>query len=93
LEPFEAARWKCKEKGLTQNILAEKIGISQAQISAALNGQNNTTLLRIIDLLQKEYGVTAEELTPENFYSLREITNELKKLTTVIQELVDLHKR
>lgn len=48
-----------KSLNLDQNILAEKLGVNQANISKALNGSNEKTFQRIIDLLESEYGIAS----------------------------------
>lgn len=75
--------------GLDQAQLAEKLGLNQANISKALNGGNEKTFKRIIDLLEVEYGVTSlnQHLESAVGNDLLEIKQELKEIKEGIEEL------
>ncbi|AEE50268.1 helix-turn-helix domain-containing protein [Haliscomenobacter hydrossis] len=48
-----------KSLNLDQAQLAEKLSLTQASVSKALNGSNEKTFQRIIHLLETEYGVAS----------------------------------
>lgn len=77
-----------KSLDLDQQLLAEKLGLTQAAISKALNGKSDRSLQRLLVLLTNEYGVNFEEGTKgAQSDDLAEIKNELQEIKAGIEEL------
>lgn len=74
---------------LDQAQLAQKLELNQANISKALNGGNEKTFQRIIQLLENEYGITSlnQHLESAVGNDLVEIKNELKEIKEGIEAL------
>jgi transcriptional regulator with XRE-family HTH domain len=51
-----------KASNIDQQTLADKLSVNQSVISNGLNGKNEKTFLRIVALLEKEYGVTPTDI-------------------------------
>lgn len=62
LDMYSRTRAILKSLNLDQHVIADKFGIKQSSISVALNGKNEKTFLRIIALLEKEYGVNPADI-------------------------------
>lgn len=62
LDMFSRARAILKSLDVDQNVIADKFGINQSSVSLALNGKNEKTFLRIVALLEKEYGVAPADI-------------------------------
>jgi predicted transcriptional regulator len=67
---------------LDQNVLAEKLGVNQANISKALNGANEKTFQRIIDFLESEHGITSFSQHLESSLS--------NDIVSIKEELIDI---
>lgn len=96
LDMHTRAKSALKSLNVDQNVLAEKLGLTQAAISLALNGKNEKTFLRIVGLLEKEYGIMPADIfdDPQTVSQglqeqLAEIKADLKK---VLEELEALRK-
>ena len=96
LNMFTRAKGVLKTLNVDQSVLAEKLGITQASVSLALNGKSEKTFLRIVGLLEKEYGVMPADIfdDPQTVNQglqeqLAEIKADLKK---VLEELAELRK-
>lgn len=77
-----------KSLDLDQQLLAEKLGLTQAAISKALNGKSDRSLQRLLVLLTNEYGVNFEEGTKGvQSDDLAEIKNELQEIKEGIEAL------
>lgn len=77
-----------KSLNLDQNVLAEKLGMKQTTISKALNGGNEKTFQRIVELLETEYGVTSfsGQLEASLSRDIAEIKEELKGLREALEK-------
>ena len=62
LDMHTRAKSALKSLNIDQNVLAEKLGLTQAAVSLALNGKNEKTFLRIVGLLEKEYGIMPADI-------------------------------
>lgn len=62
LDMYSRTRAILKSLNLDQHVIADKFGIKQSSISVALNGKNEKTFLRIVALLEKEYGVNSADI-------------------------------
>lgn len=83
-----------KALNLDQQQLAEKLGLTQAAISKALNGKSDRSFQRLLVLLTDEYGVNFEEGTKkEQRDNLVDIKNELKEIKEGIEELKAMIER
>jgi transcriptional regulator with XRE-family HTH domain len=78
-----------KTLGIDQDALAEKFEMTQASISKALNGGNEKTFLRIIRMLETEYGITSlnQHLESAVGNELTVIKNMLQNLQNSVDEL------
>ena len=88
------AKSALKSLNVDQNVLAEKLGLTQAAVSLALNGKNEKTFLRIVGLLEKEYGIMPADIfdDPQTVSQglqeqLAEIKADLKKVLEALAEL------
>lgn len=82
-----------KALNLDQQQLAERLGLTQAAISKALNGKSDRSFQRLLVLLTDEYGVNFEEGTKkEQKNDLVEIKNELKDIKEGIEALKEMIK-
>lgn len=54
-----------KASNIDQQTLADKLSVNQSVISNGLNGKNEKTFLRIVALLEKEYGVAPADIFEE----------------------------
>jgi len=88
------AKSALKSLNVDQNVLAEKLGLTQAAVSLALNGKNEKTFLRIVGLLEKEYGIMPADIfdDPQTVsQGLQEQLAEInEKLNRVLQKLEQL---
>lgn len=73
---------------LDQSVLAEKLGMKQTTVSKALNGSNEKTFQRIVELLETEYGVTSfnQHLEASLSKDIAEIKEELKGLREALEK-------
>ena len=81
----------CKEKGITQKILAERLGIGEPALSRIANGRNTTTdTLKRVSLA---LGVTIPELFVEkkDVKLMIEYRGETKTLTD--EDLVEIFEK
>ena len=62
LDMYSRTRAILKSLNVDQYAIADKFGIKQSSISLALNGKNEKTFLRIVALLEKEYGVNSADI-------------------------------
>lgn len=85
-----------KSLNIDQAQLGEKLDLTQASVSKALNGGNEKTFKRIVELLGTEYGVTSLNQHLESAVGndiaaiksdLQEIKEELKELRKIIGRL------
>lgn len=85
-----------KSLNIDQAQLGEKLDLTQASVSKALNGGNEKTFKRIIELLGNEYGITSLNQHLESAVGndiaaiksdLQEIKEELKELRKIIGRL------
>jgi transcriptional regulator with XRE-family HTH domain len=85
-----------KSLNIDQAQLGEKLDLTQASVSKALNGGNEKTFKRIMELLGNEYGVTSLNQHLESVVGndiaaiksdLQEIKEELKELRKMIGKL------
>lgn len=94
LDMHTRAKSALKSLNVDQNVLAEKLGLTQAAVSLALNGKNEKTFLRIVGLLEKEYGIMPADIfdDPQTVsQGLQEQLAEInEKLNRVLQKLEQL---
>ena len=94
LDTHTRAKSVLKSLNVDQNVLAEKLGLTQAAVSLALNGKNEKTFLRIVALLEKEYGIMPADIfdDPQTVsQGLQEQLAEInEKLNRVLKKLEDL---
>lgn len=76
-----------KSLNLDQYQLAEKLGITQAAISKALNGKSDRSFQRLIALLSNEYGMN---FTTQQHADLETLREELQEIKESIEELKDM---
>lgn len=76
-----------KSLNLDQYQLAEKLGITQAAISKALNGKSDRTFQRLIALLTNEHGII---FTTQQHVELESLREELREIKEGIEELKDM---
>ena len=78
-----------KSLNLDQAQLGEKLGLTQASVSKALNGGNEKTFQRIVNLLETEYGVTSlnQHLESAVGNDISEIKAELQAIKGTLEEL------
>lgn len=90
----ERVKTAIKSLNLDQQQLAEKLGLTQAAISKALNGKSDRSFQRLLVLLSDEYGVSFDAVpkTVEN-EDLEAIKNELKEIKQGIEELKEMFGR
>jgi transcriptional regulator with XRE-family HTH domain len=75
-----------KSQNIDQRDLAEQLGIHQSMVSMALNGTNQKTFLRVLNLLEKEYGMDFQESsTPSD---IEQIKADLQGLKTQMDHLI-----
>ncbi|MDX2067222.1 MAG: hypothetical protein SFV55_02290 [Haliscomenobacter sp.] len=85
--PQARLRVLLKQIPLDQGTLAEKLGISQPVISLALNGHNDKTFQRIVDLLIREYGVAHDDIYQEAPSTMQELKERLDRIEAGIEEI------
>lgn len=90
----ERVKTAIKSLDLDQQQLAEKLGLTQAAISKALNGKSDRSFQRLLVLLSTEYGVNFDAVPKavEN-EDLEAIKNELKEIKQGIEELKEMFGR
>ena len=93
-DKYARAKAVLKSLNVDQYALADKLGIKQGPVSLALNGKNEKTFLRIVGLLEKEYGIMPADIfdDPQTVsQGLQEQLAEInEKLNRVLQKLEDL---
>lgn len=79
---YDRVKTAIKSLNLDQYQLAEKLGITQAAISKALNGKSDRSLQRLVMLLSKEYGIDFEptQNNSDQREELQQIRTELKEM-------------
>jgi transcriptional regulator with XRE-family HTH domain len=89
VEMYGQVKGILKTLGIDQDTLAEKFEMTQASISKALNGGNEKTFLRIIRMLETEYGVTSlnQHLESAVGNDLTIIKDMLQNLQNSVEEL------
>ena len=90
----ERVKTAIKSLNLDQQQLAEKLGLTQAAVSKALNGKSDRSFQRLLVLLSTEYGVSFDAVPKavEN-EDLEAIRNELKESKQGIEELKEMFGR
>ena len=90
----ERVKTAIKSLNLDQQQLAEKLGLTQAAVSKALNGKSDRSFQRLLVLLSTEYGVSFDAVPKavEN-EDLEAIRNELKEIKQGIEELKEMFGR
>ncbi|AEE54590.1 hypothetical protein [Haliscomenobacter hydrossis] len=95
-DKYARAKAVLKSLNVDQYALADKLGIKQGPVSLALNGKNEKTFLRIVALLEKEYGIIPTDIfdDPQTVsQGLQEQLAEIKAdLRKVLEELEALRK-
>jgi transcriptional regulator with XRE-family HTH domain len=86
---FTQVKGVIRSLGLDQMLLAEKLGVNQTNISKALNGGNEKTFQRILNLLETEYEVTSlnQHLESAVGNDISEIKAELQAIKSTLEEL------
>jgi predicted transcriptional regulator len=93
---FNRVKGILKTLEIGQKDLANQLGLAQGVVSLALNGGNEKTFRRIVDLLVKEHGIDPQQLFGEDergdkiMIELKVIKDELNALR---QEIRDLGKK
>jgi transcriptional regulator with XRE-family HTH domain len=93
---FQRVKGALKSVGMSQKDLAQHLGLAQGVVSLALNGGNEKTFRRIVDLLVKEHGIDPQQLFGKDergdkiLIELKVIKEELNALR---QEIRDLGKK
>lgn len=88
----ELVKVRLKALDLRQEELAEKIGVSQSQVSAALNGKNLTTLNRIVEILVEEYGDSRSTYFPSDNARLDRLEERMKRADEALQKIMESQK-
>lgn len=85
---YDRVKTAIKSLNLDQYQLAEKLGITQAAISKALNGKSDRSLQRLVMLLSKEYGIDFEPLqnNSDQREELQQIRTELKEMKESLEK-------
>ncbi|HOY21387.1 MAG TPA: hypothetical protein PLC89_29000 [Haliscomenobacter sp.] len=83
-------RMLLKQIPLDQGSLAQKLNISQPVISLALNGHNDKTFERIVDLLIREYHIRHEDIYQEDPSTMQQIQERLDRIESSIEELKEM---
>lgn len=93
---FQRVKGALKSVGMSQKDLAERFGLAQGVVSAALSGGNEKTFRRIIEMLEQEYGIDPLQLFGEGergdkiLNELQAIKTELNGLRTEMEALKEL---
>lgn len=80
MDRYSRVRAILKSLNVDQNVIAEKFGVNQSSISLALNGKNEKTFLRIVALLEKEYGVNPTDIFEEPKIISQNIQDQLAEI-------------
>ena len=88
----ELVRNRLKALDLGQVELAAKLGVSQSQVSSALNGKNITTLNRLVEMLVEEYGDARATYFPSDNSRLDRLESEMKRLNETLQQVKESHE-
>ncbi len=88
--PQARLRMLLKQISLDQGTLAKKLDISQPVISLALNGHNDKTFQRIVDLLIREYDVAHDDIYQEAPSTMQELKERLDRIEAGISELKEI---
>ncbi len=88
MDIYNQVKGVIKSLNLDQSVLAEKLGMKQTTVSKALNGSNEKTFQRIVELLETEYGVTSfnQHLEASLSKDIAEIKEELKGLREALEK-------
>ncbi len=93
---YTRAKSALKSLNIDQHEIAANLGVKQSAISLALSGKNEKTFLRVVGLLEKEYGVMPADIfdDPQTVsQGLQEQLTEIKAdLKRVLEELEALRK-
>jgi transcriptional regulator with XRE-family HTH domain len=76
-----------KSLNLDQYQLAEKLGVTQAAISKALNGKSDRTFQRLLALLTNEHGMN---FTTQQHVEMESLREELRDIKASLEELKDM---
>ena len=95
---FQRVKGILKTLAISQKDLAKQLGLAQGVVSLALNGGNEKTFRRIIDLLVQEHQIDPQHIYGETergdkiLTQLEEIKEELQQLKSGIEEVKRLLK-
>lgn len=90
---FQRVKGALKSLGINQKDLAQHLGLAQGIVSVALNGGNEKTFRRIIEMLEQEHGIDPQQLWGEGergdkiLGELKAVREELNALREEIRAL------
>ncbi|AEE50436.1 helix-turn-helix domain-containing protein [Haliscomenobacter hydrossis] len=91
--PHVKVRMLLRQVGLDQVELAKKLNLSEPVISSALNGKNEKSFQRIVDLLMREYNFTHEDIYQQSITLTQMVQEGLERIETRLDEMQEMIKR
>ena len=79
--------------GFDQIELAKKLNLSEPVISSALNGKNEKSFQRIVDLLMREYNFTHEDIYQQSITLTQMIQEGMGRIETRLDEMQEMIRR
>lgn len=91
--PYVKVRMLLRQVGLDQIELAKKLNLSEPVISSALNGKNEKSFLRIVDLLMREYNFTHEDIYQQSITLTQMVQEGLSRIEARLDEMQEMIRR
>ncbi len=91
--PHVKVRMLLRQVGLDQVELAKKLNLSEPVISSALNGKNEKSFQRIVDLLMREYNFTHEDIYQQSITLTQMVQEGLGRIESRLDEMQEMIRR
>lgn len=91
--PHAKVRMLMRQVGLDQVELAKKLNLSEPVVSSALNGKNEKSFLRIVDLLMREYNFTHEDIYQQNVTLTQLVQEGLGRIEARLDEMQEMIRK
>ena len=91
--PHAKVRMLLRQVGLDQVELAKKLNLSEPVISSALNGKNEKSFQRIVDLLMREYNFSHEDIYQQSITLTQMVQEGLGRIESRLDEMQEMIRR
>ena len=91
--PHAKVRMLLRQVGLDQIELSKKLNLSEPVVSSALNGKNEKSFQRIVDLLIQEYNFTYDDIYQQNNTVTQMIQEGLNRIESRLDQMQEMIKR